>query len=69
MDPVGAQGKIKGSWLRVSMDKRLENVGDLGGGFNKKSGTHSGKFQDSWQGKTKGKTKHTYGVGGKNDND
>ena len=69
IDPVGKQGKIPGGWMRVSMDKRLENVGDLGGGFNKKSGTRGGSFSDSWQGKTKGGTKHTYGKNGKNDSD
>lgn len=60
IDPVGPQKKIPGGYMRVTMDKNLENVGDFGGGFNKKSGTRGGKFQESWSGKTKGATKHTY---------
>ena len=57
---AGPQSKIPGGSYRVSMDKRYENIGDLGGGFNKKSGTRKTQFSDSWSGKTKGATKHTY---------
>lgn len=55
---AGKQDKIAGGSYRVSMDKRHENVGDLGGGFNKKSGTRKGSFSTSWQGKSKAKNTH-----------
>lgn len=75
MDPVGKQGKIAGNKYRVSFQKCLDQkVGDLDGGFNKKSGTRSsgGDTKDGYtkyQGSVKGKTKHTYGVDGRGDAD
>lgn len=56
---AGVQSKIPGGSMRVTMDKRHENVKGSGG-FNKKSGTRSSTFSTSWHGTTKGKTKHTY---------
>lgn len=60
--------KIDPNGGNISSQKKglLKNPGkDFDGGFNKKSGTHSsskGKLEGRWQGSTKGKTKHTYGV-------
>ena len=70
IDPVGSQKKIPGSEQSVSRQKLQDGGGakkSYGGGFNTKSGTSSTKFSTSWQGTTKGATKHTYGVNGKSD--
>ncbi len=79
MDPVGRQGRIKGNSKGYLKEKLGENnswesnaPSDLGGGFNTRSGTRkaAGTLNgDEWQGTVKGKTKHTYGVDGKNDPD
>ena len=48
----------------MSMAESKAKLGNRGSdkkavnGFNSKSGTHKTPFQTSWQGTTKGKTKH-----------
>ena len=70
IDPVGSQRKIPSSEMNVRHQKLIDKkVGKLGGGFNTSSGTRGGKFSTSWEGQTKGKTKHTYGVNGNDDKD
>lgn len=79
MDPVGPQQSKKSSTPKVlSQRKGMYDTWesnapkDLDGGFNTKSGTRradSPRQYDKWQGTTKGKTKHTYGVHGQNDPD
>lgn len=70
MDPIGRQKKIAGNSKNYQKTKLGEEnswesnaPSDLGGGFNKKSGTRRAdnpSVEDKWQGTVKGKTKHTY---------
>ena len=77
MDPIGKQKSIQGNSKNHLKEKLGEENSwesnapkDLGGGFNKKSGTRKfeeGHMESEWQGTVKGKTTHTYAVDGKND--
>lgn len=74
MDPIGPQKKIKSDEYRVNFQKVLDNGGSKkdydGISFPKSTrAADEGKLEDRWQGKVKGKIKHTYGVDGRNDND
>lgn len=61
MDPVGNQKKISGGEMNVRRQKLIDGGGkNKGRQFNHESGTRTSKFSTSWQGTTKGKTKHTY---------
>lgn len=61
MDPVGKQSKISSNDQAVTHQKLIDGGGyKATGGFNKKSNTRDTSFSTSWQGKTKGATKHTF---------
>lgn len=74
-DPIGPQPKIASDQYHVGWQKLLDGGGAKSryeGQRNMESATRKssgGKLESEWQGKTKGKTTHTYGVNGKNDPD
>ena len=74
MEPVGTQKKIKSDNHRVFLQKLLDNGGSKSNydGMSYPRNTRSTSNYDrgnDFQGKVRSKTKHTYGVNGKNDPD
>ena len=72
MDPIGVQKKMSGNSHKVSLDKLISGGGSKNNydGISYPKNTRSTSNYDrgnDFQGKVRGKTKHTYGVNGEND--